>query len=193
MKIFKPNPCYMKGKDYLEEYFEKFFEENESVPFYIREAVSKIGNEDEFYQERLQRLYVDYENAIKGRFSVEEVIENHKEVLIEFSNKKINLAKDLFHKIDFVLADFDKKVKNEGILVESEVNEIFSIKRKKIFKKKKPCFCQKNNTAELILCLNQKCKIKWFHCSCVGLKDSLVFPWTCSDCKNYKEINSLTE
>ena len=44
------------------------------------------------------------------------------------------------------------------------------------------CSCDQPEYGEMIACESGKCKIEWFHFSCVGLNKSPLGKWICKDC-----------
>jgi len=47
------------------------------------------------------------------------------------------------------------------------------------------CYCKRVSFGEMVGCENDKCKIEWFHFSCVGLDPTVKLKgkWYCKDCK----------
>ena len=48
------------------------------------------------------------------------------------------------------------------------------------------CNFQKSSAGCMIACDNCKCKYKWFHYQCVGIKRAPKGTWFCSDCKKVR-------
>lgn len=44
------------------------------------------------------------------------------------------------------------------------------------------CVCNQVSYGEMIACDNPACKIEWFHCGCVGLREPPKGNWYCPDC-----------
>merc|ERR1740124_1713509 len=47
------------------------------------------------------------------------------------------------------------------------------------------CFCKCPTSGEMIACDNRKCKISWFHFTCVGLCEKPSGKWYCDLCRQY--------
>jgi len=47
------------------------------------------------------------------------------------------------------------------------------------------CYCKRVSFGEMVGCENDKCKIEWFHFSCVGLDPTVKLKgkWYCKECK----------
>lgn len=46
------------------------------------------------------------------------------------------------------------------------------------------CICNRPSFNPMIACDGPKCKIEWFHYSCVGIKRAPSKKWFCSNCKD---------
>ena len=44
------------------------------------------------------------------------------------------------------------------------------------------CFCQSEESGEMIACDNKKCKIIWFHMDCLRIKKAATGKWLCPEC-----------
>ena len=176
--------------------------ENKKRKLNTNEDDERKGKEEE---EEEQQQQDNEESRKKKKQLLEEHIDKSVKLCLEIADEKCALAARAYDlvdehitKLDKDLRVFEDEARNNTNTNKNKMNKQGGQTDKKNDQVGSPyyvneadpneptyCYCKRVSFGEMVGCENDKCKIEWFHFSCVGLDPTVKLKgkWYCKECK----------
>jgi hypothetical protein len=175
--------------------------ENKKRKLNTNEDDERKGKEEEEEEEEQD----NEESRKKKKQLLEEHIDKSVKLCLEIADEKCALAARAYDlvdehitKLDKDLRVFEDEARNNTNTNKNKMNKQEGQNDKKNDQVGSPyyvneadpneptyCYCKRVSFGEMVGCENDKCKIEWFHFSCVGLDPTVKLKgkWYCKECK----------